>query len=32
VEGYLELRNGPDLEAEVERVAREVERRCASAI
>jgi predicted kinase len=31
-EGYLELRNGPDLEAEVERVARELERRCASAI
>lgn len=30
-EGYLELRNGPDVEAEVARVAREVERACASA-
>ncbi len=31
-EGYLELANGPDVEANVERVSREVERVCASAI
>ena len=31
-EGYLELVNGPDLEAAVERVAAEVERVCAAAI
>ena len=31
-EGYLELVNGPELEANVERVAREVERVCAAAI
>ena len=29
--GHLELRNGPGLDAEIERVAREVEARCASA-
>lgn len=29
--GHLELRNGPALDAEIERVAREVEARCASA-
>lgn len=31
-EGYLELANGPDVEANVERASREVERLCASAI
>jgi hypothetical protein len=31
-EGYLELANGPDLVAEIDRVAAEVERVCASAI
>lgn len=31
-EGYLELRNGPDLPAEIERVAREVESACARAM
>jgi hypothetical protein len=31
-EGHLELANGSDLEAEIERIAAEVERRCASAI
>jgi predicted kinase len=32
VEGYLELANGPELDANVERVSREVERVCAAAI
>ena len=31
-EGHLELVNGPDLDAEIERIAAEVERVCASAI
>lgn len=31
-EGYLELRNGPDLDAEIERVAQDVERACGSGI
>ncbi len=31
-EGYLELVNGPDLAAGIERIAAEVERVCASAI
>ena len=30
--GYLELRNGPELEAEIERIAREVDRACVPAI
>lgn len=31
-EGYLELANGPDVQAAVDRIAAEVERACASAI
>ena len=30
-DGHLELVNGPDLAAEIERIATEVERVCASA-